>query len=368
MTNPLVKPTMEELFAELMATIEAEFGVVNEDEFGVFRTYLELAAQTGADARSFTIDLVQQAYPQTATGWWLDEHAKSVGMARIAERRAEGLVRLTVTQGVTIPRGAILQTVADNAGRTLRYTVTQDTAIAGPSGVVPVIAERPGTAHNVSAGRIRTLVTVVPGVSSVTNDADWLTLAGVDRETDAQLQRRILLRWPSQSNGGIRKNYEFAALSVPGILKVMVNDDHPRGQGTVDVVVAPQRGAPTAEQIAAVQAAIMPVRAVTANALALAPVLVPQDITLTVYRVPTNTDPLDVWEDKVRGVFDALGIGATYYPTAVSDALRRLEDPDTGTFTPNPDVIGVVIDTPLTPVDPGDGGLVTAGTIAVTLA
>lgn len=370
MTLALPKPTLQDLLAQLRERLAADFGIVNGDAFGVFDTYLELAAQGMTDARAFTIDLAPQGYPHLATGFWLDEHARSHGMQRIPASHAAGQVYFATLQGGTVPADTIVQTLPDATGDTLRYVVTTDTPIAAPGGLVPVRAETAGVSHNVGAGRISTLVTVLPFVTSVSNTPDWLTTAGVDRETDDQLQHRLLLRWPSLSRGGVRANYEFAALSIPGIVKVLVRDEHPRGQGTVDVVIAPRSGAPTAQQIADVEAALIAVRGVTANVLVTGPTLVPHDLHVTVTRRPGSTTDASVFQQRVQAAFDKLGIEDVLYPAVAATAVTQLETTDangTTVYVTNPDVLGVVITTPLTPIDPGPGGLVVAGDITVTV-
>lgn len=120
---------------------------------------------------------------------------------------------------------------------------------------VPVTAEEYGQGANAAVGQICELVTPVEGISGVTNAADWLLEEGSDAESDASLRRRYVLAWQSKA-GVTRAAYEAAALSVSGVVDVYVADQHPRGEGTVDVVVQGAAGLPTESLLEDVRAAL----------------------------------------------------------------------------------------------------------------
>ena len=122
---------------------------------------------------------------------------------------------------------------------------------------IPAASEDYGAAANASAGQICELVTPVEGIAGVTNAADWLTEEGANEETDAQLQERYALAWAA-NNGCTKHAYKAWALSVPGVTSVSVLDQHPRGQGTVDVVVRGADVLPTEALLTRVRAAIAP--------------------------------------------------------------------------------------------------------------
>ena len=119
----------------------------------------------------------------------------------------------------------------------------------------PATAEEYGQGANAAVGQICELVTPVEGISGVTNAADWLIEEGADAESDASLRRRYVLAWQRQA-GVTRAAYEAAALSVPGVVDVYVADQHPRGEGTVDVVVMGTAGMPTSSLLSDVRAAL----------------------------------------------------------------------------------------------------------------
>lgn len=353
-TIPLL--TLAETLALLRARLPDGSPVNNRDPFGVWETYTTLAAQVRVDDLATINALLPQGFPTLATGKWLDHHATSLDLTRIEPQRAEHLVHFVARMSGTVPKGSIVQTGADAEGQALRFFVAEDTDIQAPGGDVRVVAEQPGTAYNVGTGRITTLVTVLKFVSSVSNAAGSLTVAGVDRETDEALRHRLRLRWPALSRGSTWHSYVSHALEVPGITKVQVLDEHPRGQGTVDVIVAPVSGMPTEVQLAEVNRLVQARRPVTADVLVRPPQARTVNVKITLYLKPgVNRDPAR-WQAKVQQVFDALSIGQKLYPSLFADVLHN-----------DSDVAGVVLSTPILPLQPERDELLVAGQIDLEL-
>lgn len=349
-------PTLAAHAAALKAALPADFPVVNDDPFSRWHTLVNLAAQAGIDARVFLAAFLPQGFPTEATGDWLDLHAAAVSLTRIQAARAEGAVRFLTLGSGTVPAGTIVQTSTGSSNER-RYVVTTDTEINNPGGPVPVRAEQPGARYNAGQGVISTLVTLLPFVHAVTNDADWITVSGVDRETDDLLRQRLVLRWPASGAGTTYHAYILQAREVPGIVKVRVLDEHPRGQGTVDVYVAPATGAPSPDQIAQAQALIETRRPVTADVLALAPTLQPVNVNVTLYVKDNVTTTPDQWQARMQAVLDQLGIGDTYYPSSLIRALM-----DTG------ELRGVVVTTGDEPVPAtSPAHLITSGQLTPTV-
>lgn len=227
---------------------------------GVVRGLLELYCWGLWQLYNFLEVVFQQAIPLRSSSAWLDMHAEQVAVTRKGATKAAGLVmfaRGAASGNVRIPAGRIVRTLPDGAGEVYRY-VTDAPAVLpeGQNGVaVPCTAEEYGQGSNASVGQICELVTPVEGIASVTNAADWLIAEGADAETDMSLRRRYVLAWQSRA-GVTRAAYEAAALSVPGVVDVFVADQHPRGEGTVDVVVQGSAGLPTQNLLDAVRAAL----------------------------------------------------------------------------------------------------------------
>ena len=230
---------------------------------GVVRGLIELFAWGQFQLYTLLHAVLKQAVPYYATGKWADIHAQSVELSRREATKALGLVRFfrnpEHTGNVPIRAGRIVRTLPDGAGEVYRYVTTEDAVLSVDADFVdvPVESETYGTAANASAGMICELTTPVPGVSGVSNVRGWLTSEGADAETDEQLMERYRLRWAA-NNGCTKYAYMDWALSVPGVVSVSILDQHPRGQGTVDVVVRGSAVIPTDALLARVREAIAP--------------------------------------------------------------------------------------------------------------
>ncbi|MFC6592426.1 baseplate J/gp47 family protein [Deinococcus lacus] len=200
------------------------------------RTLLEIAGEGVADIERLVWALGEGGYLETAQGSYLDELVEShYLLSRQGSTFARGQVRFYAAAqgGMTLPAGMIVGTAYG-----LKYVTTAEAAVeAGGSADVPIHAESPGTAYNVPAGTITQIHTPLPGLS-VANLPGWLLEAGADEESDASLRRRASLRWASLGGGATRAAYEYWALTAsPAVDRVAVLDQHPRGQGTADVVI-----------------------------------------------------------------------------------------------------------------------------------
>ena len=228
---------------------------------GVVRGLIELFAWGQFQLYTLLQAVLKQSAPYYATGKWADIHAQSVDLARREATKASGLVRFIRnpehTGNTPIRAGRIVRTLPDGTGEVYRYVTTADAVLPADAeyAEVPVESETYGAAANASAGMICELVTPVPGVSGVSNATGWLTSEGADVETDEQLMERYRLRWAA-NNGCTKYAYMNWALSVPGVVSVSILDQHPRGQGTVDVVVRGSAVIPTDALLERVREAI----------------------------------------------------------------------------------------------------------------
>ena len=293
---------------------------------GIARGIIELFAWGLWQLYKFLDVIHRQAIPLEATGEWLDTHAAQVDESRKSATKARGNVlflRGDGTGNIRIPAGRIVRTLPDGKGDIYRY-VTDELAVLpeGSASVsVSATAEEYGQGANASAGQICELVTPVEGIAGVTNAADWLLEEGADEENDASLRRRYVLAWQSKA-GVTRAAYEAAALSVPGVVDVYVADQHPRGEGTVDVVVMGTAGMPTASLLAAVEEALADAIVINHDLLVRAP------------------EPVKV---QVRAVLELLSGDADSVKAEAESWVRSMfsygDDPDIPRFSIGKDVV-----------------------------
>lgn len=317
---PRLSRTIEEIRASVFTYVESVQDSLSEKGFlprrlnlnkGVVRGILEIFCWGYWQIYSLLQRLMLQVAPAFATGEWLDLHADGVAMVRRKATKAQGVVRFIREAGtvaatnITIPAGRIVRTLPDGAGEVYRYSTTSQAVM--PSGMdyvdVLVEAEEYGAASNVSAGQICELVTPVIGVATVINGAGWLASEGANTETDAQLQERYALQW--QANNGCTKHaYKAWALSVPGVTSVSVLDQHPRGQGTVDVVVRGADVMPTMALLDKVRAAVAPNAPINDDWLVKGPVPVDSEVAGVIEYIEGDPDAIIAHaERRIRALF-----------------------------------------------------------------
>lgn len=228
---------------------------------GIVRGLIELWCWGLWQLYLFLAVILKQAFPDTATGLWLDLHCTQVGVARKLATKARGTVYFTrAADGGNVPikAGRVIRTKPDGAGVVYRFVTTADAVLLSGALEVAVVveAEEYGAAANVTVGQISEISTVISGVDGVENRAGWIVSEGTDREDDEQLRLRYQLAW-KVLNGCTKHAYEAWAREVTGVVGVRIMDQHPRGEGTVDVVISGSAGVPTQLLLDAVTANIL---------------------------------------------------------------------------------------------------------------
>lgn len=220
------------------------------------RTLIEVEAQAQAELSALAPMIAAGGFLKTAAGDWLDLLAESkYDLTRAPSTFARYSLTLTASAASGPYTVAPGQLWASSANGRRFSNVDGGTLTRGGALALEFQAEEPGAAYNLPDASITTLITALPGVS-VTNLAGSLIAAGANTESDDSLRRRCRLRW-AQLGAGTRAWYENAALAArDAVEQVLVLDEHPRGQGTVDVVVWGDGGIGTAD-VEAVRAYIL---------------------------------------------------------------------------------------------------------------
>ncbi|MFI3271949.1 MAG: baseplate J/gp47 family protein [Pseudomonadota bacterium] len=277
---------------------------------GIVRGFIELFAWGQWQLYNFLERLLSQAAPYHATGEWLDLHAGGVNLSRRKATKATGIVRCYRAEGgtagnINIPKDRIFRTKPDGTGEMYRYSNPASVVLlAGTDFVdVPVVAESYGASSNVSTGQICELITPVAGIGEVLNPLAWLTSEGANEETDAQLAHRYSLVWKA-NNGCTKYAYESWALSVEGVTSVSILDKHPRGQGTVDIVVRGSDFLPTESLLEKVREAIAPHVPINDDWLVKSPVAVPVTLYVQITYIFGNADTIQRQvEEQIYALF-----------------------------------------------------------------
>lgn len=218
--------------------------ITNWNNGGVFKTLTYVALKGVEELYKLLIKVLPQGYVQYASGVWLELKVAEIGLERKPATKTKGsvvFVKDDPSANLKIEAGSIVKTKVSSQGEELRYFTTDDVvSVAGENQFqVEVKAEFAGAKYNVGSGYITTLVTHIPGVNEIYNAADWIIKEGTEEETDDSLRNRYFLKWAELSTGSTKDAYESWARATPGVVDVEIDDMHPRGQGTVDVIIHP---------------------------------------------------------------------------------------------------------------------------------
>lgn len=251
--------TRDEILAWALARWVALGGkITNMNVGGVYRTLLELSVEALATLHDRALAVVPQGFLSDAEDGWLSLRLEDLGTAlqpAVAARWNLVVSRSDPDGGnVSLPVDSEYRTRTTALGEVLRFRQVEAAMLLDGEAWVQVLVEaiEAGTRYNVAPDSIVEFVTAIPGVDAVTNPAGGLVREGVDEEQPDDARSRARLRWPALARGVVRETLEAWAREVPGVVDVAVDDEHPRGQGTVDVIVTGTSGAPSSELIAAV--------------------------------------------------------------------------------------------------------------------
>lgn len=280
--------TYTQIVSDALTALAERTSITNFNAGSVIRTITEVFSEVVGELYAYGADMLLNGFMDTATGYWLDRRCAEYNITRKAAVKAAGVVtfsrQVAKPTNITIPAGTVVLTPKDSNGVEYRFLTTEEKIlVTGDTEVeVPVEAEEAGSAYNVGTGAITRMSVMIVGIDTVTNGADWIATDGVDEETDAELRLRGFMAWETLGTGGTAAAYVAWALAVPGVEAAFVDDDLPRGEGTLDLYILGEEGVPTPELIAEVQAVIDANRPVTADALVLAPAVVTVDVSATV--------------------------------------------------------------------------------------
>lgn len=137
--------------------------------------------------------VLRQAFPQTATGTYLDDHAALRSIFRHQASKAVGeltfLLNEPTESAIEIPAGTVCSLKDEPY---IQFVTTEAvTILSGElTAHAPAEALQTGSAHNVKAGEISVIVNPPAGVSGVTNNSAFV--GGMELENDYSLRKRIL--------------------------------------------------------------------------------------------------------------------------------------------------------------------------------
>lgn len=264
--------SVEEIYQQMCRTFEERAGFYPKDSCELAVRLYAMAAQIQSLQIQNEWNL-RQCFPQTAEGDYLDYHGQLRSLTRNIATCATGELCFSIPEAVeqdlSIPAG----TVCQQASGEQFVTTEAGTLAAGSCCVtVPAAALTAGEGGNAAANTITQMTLAPTGIAAVNNPAAFH--GGVEAEEDASFRERILSAYQTISNGANASFYIRHALAHSGVTAVQVLP-HPRGVGTVDVVLAESGGAPSAALLAEVEADLQEKREIAVDVQVLAPTSVP---------------------------------------------------------------------------------------------
>jgi len=271
--------SIEEIYQTLLASFAERAGFAPEEGCDLAVRLWAAAAQI--QALGIQADWVlDQSFPQTAQGVYLDYHGQMRGINRLPAVKAVGTLRFSVdlppVSEITIPADTVCMTAAEQRFRTTEMAVLA----AGELAVdVPAEAVEAGDAGNAAPGAVRLLTACPLAVTACTNPAAFS--GGRDAEGDEALRGRILESYRRLPNGANAAWYERTAMDFGGVAAAKAVG-RARGTGTVDVYVTTEQGLPSAELLAGLQAELGAKREIAVDVQVKAPTVAQVDVTVAV--------------------------------------------------------------------------------------
>lgn len=270
---------MEEIYESLLAAFAERAGFTPEEGCDLAVRLWAAAAQL--QALDIQADWVlDQSFPQTAQGVYLDYQGELRGLTRLPAAKAAGTLRFSVETApvseLTIPAGTVCMTEDETRFQTTAAAVL---AAGTLSADAPAEALEGGANGNAAAGAIRLLTACPLAITGCTNPAAFS--GGSDAEDDETFRRRILESYQRLPNGANAAWYEQTAMNYGGVAAARAVG-RARGTGTVDVYVATEQGVPDAALLAGLEAELQEKREIAVDVEVKAPTVQSVNVTVAV--------------------------------------------------------------------------------------
>lgn len=277
--------TMEEIKGKLG---EEGFIINNFNKGGIFYIIIRIFVLIYIDIKRLARSIINNLFIKHAEGDWLEIKVADVGKKRKEAIKTRGYVTLyrdDYQNALQITKGHMFKTLPDVNGKELKFYVLDTTVIGAgeKSGKVLVEAGSPGTGYNVSTGKITVSMIHLDGVVSVSNEEGWLYEEGADIEDLEDLRTRAEDAWSELAERTTEEKLINVSKKVSGVLDVRVDAQHPRGQGTTDIIITSTSGEATQELLKKVENATVYLKGNYDDFLYKSSTIVNVDIKLTLY-------------------------------------------------------------------------------------
>lgn len=277
----------------------------------------------------------KQALPDQADAEQLQRWVTIWGLTRKAATAATGLVTASGANASVIPAGSILQ-----RGDLVEYVTTAEATITGGSAALSIEASTPGAGGIAVSGVKLSFTSPIEGVNVQATVGVGGLAGGADEELDEDLRARLLARIRQTPAGGAATDYERWTLEVPGVTRAWVYPNW-MGAGTVGVTFVldgREDIIPEPADVDQVAAYLEPLRPVTAQVVAFAPLDTPLNMTLAI--APATQAVRDAIEAEIRDLlFREAEPGGTLLLSHLREAISTAAgETDHRLFLPASDV------------------------------
>ena len=282
-------PDEEEEMERIRNELEDEGFIINNfNKGGIFYLIIRIFVTIYIEIKTLARTVINNLFIEHADEDWLEIKAPDFGKARKEAVKAQGYItvyRNEYQNALQITKGHMFKTLPDVNGKELKYYVLETTVIGAgeESGRVLVEAEESGTSYNLPSGKITISMIHLDGVEAVSNEDGWLHLEGSDIEDIEDFRERIGESWSELAELTTEDKLKNVARKVSGVLNVEVDAQHPRGQGTTDIIITGTGGEATKELLQRVEAATSYLKGNYDDFLYKSSTVIRQDVTLAIY-------------------------------------------------------------------------------------
>ena len=314
---------MEELrtIYERMRTVFAEeTGFVPNDGCDMMVRLYALAAEVQSllAQADWVLD---QSFPQTAQGQYLDYHAETRALTRLPAARAAGVLRFSAPSAAVTDYEIEAGSVAMTTGGVRFETTEKATLQKGETYVdVPARAVEAGANGNAIAGAVHVMAVYPVGITRCENPEAFS--GGSDEESDEKLRERVLESYRRLPNGANAAFYEQEALRFPNVAAAKAVG-RARGIGTVDVYVSTHGGAPEEELLGEISAALQKKREIAVDVAVKVPTEKSIDVAaeLEAEQGWTMREITDAAQEALQAYFTGERLGEPVYRAKLASIL-----------------------------------------------
>lgn len=307
-------PNEEQEMEKIRAELDAEGFIINNfNKGGIFYLIIRIFVTIYIELKMLARTIINNLFIQHADEDWLEIKASDFGKARKEPVKAQGYVsvyREEFQNALPITKGHMFKTLPDANGKELKFYAVDNTIIhAGEeTGKVLVEAGEAGAGYNIPAGKITVSMIHLEGVSHIRNEEGWLYLEGADIEDIEAFRERIGESWSELAERTTEDKLKNVARKVPGVLDIRVDAQHPRGQGTTDIIITGAGGTATDELLRKVEEATAYLRGNYDDFLYKSSTTISQDISVELYIAKdASTEGIKEQAESIIGIMMQLG-------------------------------------------------------------